>query len=573
MKRKIQDITVILLMLFLASCSDYLDENPKSLLTAQYLETADGVNAALVSAYSDLRYFYGGEGGLSITVAGTDEFQKGPDGNTNINLYGAGLAAEGLVGNTWDWGYTSINTTNAVIKFAPGSGMDDEELKRVVAEARYIRATWYFLLVQEYGALPLNLEFTSVPSTEAHRDPVSEVYAAVVSDLEAAKLDLPATTDQPGRATAAAACHLLSKVYLTRATHAEAGEATDYQQAYDNAMHLINNRDTYGLALLTDFADVHKPRNEHSSEIIFTVERSTDILYNDADPNENGNKNNRSSFFFRPNYSAIVKGLVRSIEYGRPWHRVRPTDYVLEKAFAERNDDTRYNKTFQTVWLVNDPANVEDKSFVEGDTAIWLPGVENYDRSVKALKIFPPSQYYNGETQTLSIYPSMCKYDDIDRPTIADASVRPFIVHRFSETYLIAAEAAMYLGKPAEAVSLLNVVRARAAYDPGRSDAENALAAQRITNRTPDMTNQDEGINFILDERSRELCGEYMRWLDLARTRTGSGQVMLLYRIRNLEPAIPAKNSIQDYHVLRPIPQGSQIDLTTNEDFIQNPGY
>lgn len=577
MKNKIINIALATLLLFAASCTDVLLEDPKSLLTAKYLETANGVNAALISGYSDLRYFYGGEGGLSVTCAGTDEFQKGPDGNVVINTYGASLAAEGLMGNTWDWGFTAINTVNSVIKFAPTSGMDEVEMNRVVAEAKYLRATWYFILVQTYGALPLSLDFINTPSTEATRIPVQEVYAAIVSDLESAKLGLPAKTDQPGRATAATAYHLLSKVYLARATNPEASESSDYQNAYDNARFLIDNRGTFGLELLKDYADVHKPHNEHSSEIIFTVERNTDPIYNDMDPNKNGNKNNRSSFFFRPNYSAIVKGLVRSIEYGRPWHRVRPTNYLLEKVFADRIEDTRYDKSFQTVWLVNDVANVDNKSFVTGDIAIWLPGTETYDTKVKALKVFPPSQYYNnvmssGEKQTLSVYPSLNKYDDIDRPTIADASVRPFIVYRFAETYLIAAEAAMYINKPTEAVDFINVVRTRAAYSSSRSDGDNAIAVQRIKGRTPDMTDKVAGINFILDERSRELCGEYMRWWDLARTRTSDAvtDIMLLNRLRNATPELEGKG-IQDFHILRPIPQ-SQIDLTTSE-FHQNTGY
>jgi len=572
MTNKIIKLALALTVFGMASCSDVLVEEPKSLLTAKFLETPSGVNAALNSAYSDLRYFYGGEGGLSVTCAGTDEWQKGPDGNLIINTYGTSLASEGLMGNTWSWGYTAINTTNAVIKYAEASGMAEADAKRVLAEARFLRAQWYFTLVQLYGALPLSLDFISEPSTEAYRDPVSDVYEAIVSDLETAKADLPATTDQPGRATGAAAYHLLSKVYLTRAT-SEAENASDYQSAYDNAKYLITNASSFDVALLKDFSDIHTPRNEHNSEILFTVERSTDELYSDYLTTY---KNNQSSFFFRPNYSAIVNGLIRTIEYGRPWHRVRPTNYLLEKVFEDRKEDTRYEKTFQTVWLVNDEGNCADKSFKNGDTAMWLPGYETY-KAAKALKIFTPSKYYNnpslidGSLQTLSVFPSMRKYDDIDRPTIADASVRPFIVYRFAETYLIAAEAAMYLNKASESRELINEVRARGAYKADRSDADNALAVQRVTGRTPQMTNIDEGISFILDERSRELCGEYMRWYDLARTRTADGQCQLLYRIRNLVPEIPAKNTIQDYHVLRPIPQ-SQLDLTSNE-FLNNPGY
>jgi hypothetical protein len=579
MKNRIYYIITCFVLTLMVSCESYLEEEPKSLLTAKYLETENGVNAALYSAYSDLRYFYGGEGALSVTCAGTDEWQRGPDGNATINLYGSGLPDQGLLGNTWDWGYTAINTTNAVIEFAEGSGMTESDAMKVIAEAKYIRATWYFIIIQTYGACPLNLDFISEPSTEAHKATVAEIYDAIIADLEDAKTDLPPIAEEPGRADAAAAYHLLSKVFLARATHPSAGQPGDYQDAYDNAMELINNSSTYQLALLQDYADIHMPRNEHNDEVIFTVERNTDILYNDVDPNTSGNKNNRSSFFFRPHYQVCTDagGLARTIEYGRPWIRVRPTNYLLDVVFAERDDDKRYNKVFQTVWLVNDAESLTDPTFSVGDTAIWLPGSESYTAPKKVMNIYTPSMYYDntlpdGSKQTVKIYPSMNKYDDIDRPAVNDASVRPFIVHKFSETHLIAAEAAMYLEMPDQAVALLNIIRTRAAYDANRSAGEIANAVMRITNATPDMQDLDEGINFILDERSRELCGEYMRWWDLVRTRTAAGEVQLLQRIRNLEPEIPAKSTIQDFHVLRPIPQ-SQIDLTSNEDFVQNDGY
>jgi hypothetical protein len=574
MMKNIKYIAVIFALTLMVSCESYLKEDPRSLLTAVYLESETGVNSALYSAYSDLRYIYGGESAMNATCSGTDEWQKGPDGNANYNLYQTGMSADNSISGLWNWGYTGINTANAVIKYAPGCGMTEDEVAQTIAEAKYIRSTWYFLIVQTFGACPLNLEFISVPSTEAYRDPVSDVYAAIINDLEEAKLVLPPTTAEPGRVTAAAAYHLLAKVYLARATQSFATPASDYHEAYDNAMELINNNSTYGLALLQDFQKVFEPRNEHSSEIIFTVERNTDILYNNAgNPSGSGSsaKNNIASMFFRPNYSAWgVGGLIRDIPNGRPWHRVRPTNFLLEVVFQDRLDDTRYNKTFQTVWKLNDAAAITAAGFALGDTAAWLPGVES-PRTAKAVKIFKPSEYFGNNGQTMSIFPALSKYNDIDRPDVAESSVRPFIVYRFAETYLIAAEAAMYLNNASDAVSLINVVRDRAAYSSSRSTGDNVLAAQRLRNKVPDMTDKDAGITFILDERSRELCGEYMRWWDLVRTKAPDGKAQLLYRIRNLSPEIPAKANIQDFHVLRPIPQG-QIDLTSNE-FLNNDGY
>jgi hypothetical protein len=125
---------------------------------------------------------------------------------------------------------------------------------------------------------------------------------------------------------------------------------------------------------------------------------------------------------------------------------------------------------------------------------------------------------------------------------------RDFIIYRLGETYLIAAEALMMQGMLDEAADYFNEIRRRAEA-PG----------QEIALIEPGELNIDE----ILNERSRELFGEYMRWKDLKRTGT------LLERVRaHNERAAP---NIQDHHLLRPIPQ-SQIDRTDG-NFPQNPGY
>ena len=103
MKSTIKYMMYIVVLILAGSCENYLEEEPRSLLTAKYLESASGVEAALNSSYSDLRYFYGGEGALTVTCTGTDEWQKGPDGNANANLYQSGMAENGLIGNTWNW--------------------------------------------------------------------------------------------------------------------------------------------------------------------------------------------------------------------------------------------------------------------------------------------------------------------------------------------------------------------------------------------------------------------------------------------------------------------------------------
>jgi hypothetical protein len=145
-------------------------------------------------------------------------------------------------------------------------------------------------------------------------------------------------------------------------------------------------------------------------------------------------------------------------------------------------------------------------------------------------------------------------------------SVRPFIVYRFAETYLIAAEAANQLGENEDAADLINVVRTRAAANPG---AVAAMTANTLTDLNA------RGIDYILDERSRELAGEQMRWTDLVRT----GKLIERVNLYNNYPARPGAEvpNPKTHHVLRPIPQ-VQIDASvdpTSEDgkYPQNPGY
>jgi hypothetical protein len=143
----------------------------------------------------------------------------------------------------------------------------------------------------------------------------------------------------------------------------------------------------------------------------------------------------------------------------------------------------------------------------------------------------------------------MMKYFDTKRADLNSPSIRPVIVYRLAETYLIAAEAAFMLGKTTDAVSFINTIRERAA---DLNTANNIQAS-------------DLSIDFILDERSRELCGENMRWWDLVRTNK------LLERVRLHNPE--ARPNIQQKHVLRPIPQAQLDATTTGEPYPQNPGW
>jgi len=545
-------ILIYMLPLYLlSSCSKKLDEDYKSQATFEYLSTPAGFEDATKAAYSSLRNFYATERGMSLTVFGTDTYTNGSDGGFKfVNQYTAQLDGRtSIILEIWNEFYIAINTCNTVVDIAPQiQGVSDAVKAKRVGEARFLRAHYFFVLAQMFGPIPLPLKANRSVTTEATREPLDKVYAAIIADLDFAIQNLPVVTlaNYDGRATKGAAENLLAKVYLTKAT-STAKAADDYSKALANAKNVITN---YDYRLLTDFAKIFEQgSSEQNNEVIFSVQYTND-------PRTNSTGNNAHVFFLME-YD-VLPGMMRDVENGRPFKRFKPTSFTLDTLFKDRTNDTRYDKTFKTVFYSNNAATIPKVNGVPkynlGDTAIWLPGVELPASviSSKPYNVYPPSKYSE------RIYPSLTKFLDPLRPdrTTFEGS-RDYIVSRLAETYLIAAEAAMFTGDLTAAVAFLNAIRwrsARTSADP----VQNAAYREAMT-ITPAQVN----IDFILDERGRELLGEQDRWFDLVRT----GK--LGERTKKSNPQ--AAWGIKDFHVLRPIPQ-EQIDRTTNT-FPQNLGY
>lgn len=541
-------LAITSIAIVISGCNKQLIEDPKSSLTPQYFNTAQGFQSGLDAAYAGNRNLWGSENLMTMTVPGTDEFRSGGGGNSNFNVYSSSYdASSGFLSGVWNPCYTFINTCNGIIdNGATVTGLDANTVKQKVAEAKFLRANYYFLLVRFFGPVTLNKNFISEPSTSANRAPIAEVYNFIVQDLKDAIAALPPSPTLngvlPGKATAAAASHLLAKVYLTRA-YSSAKQPDDFQNAYNTAKALIDNIGALNLGLLPDFGSVFAEGNEASREVLWSVQHTPNLTYNGI--------SNELNFHYVMGYENFP-GLVRSMAYGRPYGRVQLTSWLGNVCFADKTNDTRYYKTFQSVWLSNSADKIPKVNGVPkyalGDTAIYMPGVDVTNAKINATRylLVPPRNY------TLQLYPTMTKYQDTKRAGINDPSVRPIIVYRLSETYLLAAEAAVNLDDQTNAAKYINVVRARAAYPTGNTAAMNISPAQ--------MT-----LDYILDERARELCGEQTRWLDLVRTNK------LLERVKLYNP--DAEPNIQEKHILRPIPQ-SQIDrIITGDKYPQNKDF
>src|SRR5690242_3440119 len=179
----------------------------------------------------------------------------------------------------------------------------------MIAEAKFLRANYYFILVQFWGNVTLNKHFQSEPTTSAQRDPIADVYDFIVQDLQDAIAGLPASPTQggvlPGKATAAAARHLLAKVYLTRAS-SPAAHSDDYQNAYNMASGLISSSASLGLGLLQDFGQVFQEGNESNKEVLWTVQHTTALAYNGSPTQNSSGNDNVLVHMWVPKYETVV---------------------------------------------------------------------------------------------------------------------------------------------------------------------------------------------------------------------------------------------------------------------------
>ena len=539
------------IMLGTASCSDLLKETVVSSISNDYIATTPGFIAATNAAYTPLRSFYATERGLTMSEYGTDIYSAGADGSyKGFHFYDSQLTSSvDILAQLWDETYKGINTINAVIDRAPSvTGITDAVKATRVAEMKYLRAHYYFILVQQFGALDLRLKETTQPTKTATRTSEQAVYKQIETDLKDAIAALPAVkaSSDYGRATKPAAENLLAKVYLTRAS-SKFAESTDYANAASLCSTVI---DKYGFKLLPDFASVFDQSNQINDEVVFAVQYTQDPLTNGFVDNQG----NKLHLYFGMQYD-VQPGMQRDVANGRPFKRLKPTAYLLDVVFADRVNDTRYKKSFKDTWYSNKPSATAinttfDNSkatltYKAGDTAIFIPGYEMSlaERASKKYQVLVPSAY------NYALFPTLQKFFDPLRPDMTyENGSRDYFVHRLADTYLMLAEAQFKLGKQAEAVAAINMVRVRAAAK-GKEDA------MKVTSVDMDL---------IMEERARELAGEQTRWMDLKRWNN------LVERVQKYNP--DAKVGVSSRHYVRPIPQ-KQVDLSENGGFPQNSGY
>jgi starch-binding outer membrane protein, SusD/RagB family len=405
-----------MLTLFLVGCSDILEEEPRSILEPNFFKTEQGVNGGLTSLYAHLRYIFGNAYYYNSGVTGTDEatYAQSADANFKVmDVSGQGNitpTVDGGVGTLWTNAYPAINTASGIIENATAVGLKPS----LIAEARFFRAFDYFLLVQTYGGVPLDmgageLKFNTSPARTSVRNTVPEVYTkAIFPDLLAAITDLPDAGRLTGTVTKTVARLYLSKAYLTYGWWLQnpnsiptypASDRIDpdghnaawyFQQAYDVATTAIDNPGAY--VLMPTFYEVHVGGNERNKEILLYADHTeASEKYNGSSLTYGGGggADNFASWMMTWNYTEIrsykaadlsgsaVSTVLRDAiqDLGRPWTRMAPPANVFETTFANKTNDSRFDGTFTTVYRGNWPKNNDKTAFYYGANGLIVnPG-------------------------------------------------------------------------------------------------------------------------------------------------------------------------------------------------------
>jgi len=636
---KIRVLGTAALALFLtASCSDILDEQPRSSYDPTFFKTEKGVEGGVTSMYAHLRYIYGQAYYYNSCLTGTDEATWGwsADGNfKDADLSGVGNLTATTCRSDALWGtaFSNINTANGVIENGAEVGVNES----LVSEARFFRAFDYFLLVQTFGGVPLDLgsgelKFNITPSRTSVRNTVPEVYTkAIFPDLLTAIENLPANPRVTGGVTKTVARLYLAKAYLTYAwwlknpnnipTYPEC-QRTDpnghdaawyFQQAYDVAVTAIENPGPFGLQ--ESFWMVNAGPNDRNMEILLYADHTQeDEYYNGGSLSYGGGgaPDNFAGWMMNWNYtdarSADNQAVINRIAeqcYGRPWTRMAPPLGVFTKTFADKVNDSRYDGTFTTVYRGNwstagqnwesvtnaNGMKVKERepifSFVFQDMDKIDYAGEGSKSNLGAGTLPGRADWVLGlDAVGRYVYPGLWKLGPYRTDNGSGAgqpnagSTRPYNIAKFSELYLVAAEAAVegaatQAGKSAR--DLVNVLRARA----GRWTYSNAEYKEVDRDFSAEMTAATPAtidINYILDERSREFYGEGYRWFDLVRTwkwNEYADSYVICGGKGDHNPQTYSR-TIEAFHYLRPIPQGQLdgMEMTEEEkDAYQNPGY
>lgn len=430
-------------MMALAGCTKSLNYTPEVFVAQpQVFKDQAGATAAVTGIYTQLQALKKSDYAL-IGIVGTDEarctYQSQGYGDywanvTGLDVYDIKFSSQNYqLTGFWQDCYIGIANANAAIQGIPNASIADPSVRsRLLGESKFMRALFYFYLVQLYGDIPLRTEATPF-SAGVKRTPADQVYAQIIDDLKFAMANLWAKSKNPGigRASVEAAKALLGKVYLTR---------KDYTNAKATFEDLIN---TNGLTLLTDYAQLFDGQHENNAESLFEIQYSTDA----------NNTQGLQNLFGSYAGPGIPGEAYNSHTPGAGGTVVMATAYYSDTVF-DKNNDKRY---LASIWPHRYDGN--------GNTMDWwvdpgLPTIKKYDISSSDIDI------YN--------------------------SGKNLYYLRAADVYLMYAEVLNELGQTGAALAPLNKVRNRAGLQNledawGRTPTQTELRTELLDERMREL--------------------------------------------------------------------------------------
>lgn len=552
----------------MTSCSDFLDASNKSNVTdKQTFATKEGLNNLVNDAYQHLQNVYAAPLFTSCFSAGTDMYADARNKmNEALNTYETLTPENTDIKNLYTYLFSGIRAANSVSYYAQTAQVDDKTKGQLVGEARVLAAYEYYLLVNNFGGVPIMKDFLTTADTGYPKSSAADVYAYIISELEDVigknVLQASTATKGGGRISQETAKAILAKTYLSAAWDLN-------KQEYFSKAATLADEVIAGRRLTTPFAELWKAdgSGDDNEEFLWDVE------YDLATANNTTSGGTEWSSYYC-NYLGGNEDNIKATTSSYV-----PTLYALH---CFKKGDQRYDATFMKELPDINKGNAAGTGYwtwyKNGESLVGKPVTRYYsawyetDADFEAWKAIDPAnrantyripmdsqskeaqnmdgrdmEYY--DNQQLVYGSSPCKkFDDSKTAkTEKNTCYRDIHIITLPEMYLVAAEAYLKAGDNPKALARLNEVHQRAGL--------------------PALTGTIN-IDNILDESACENFGNGARWMDLRRTQT------LVTRCTkyNHEMGDKAAQYIGK-KLLRPIPQAAidANDQLTLAD--QNPGY
>lgn len=552
----------------MTSCSDFLDASNKSNVTAkQSFATKEGLNNLVNNAYQHLQNVYAAPLFTSCFSAGTDMYADARNKmNEALNTYETLTPENTDIKNLYTYLYAGIRAANSVSYYAQTAQVDDKTKGQLVGEARVLAAYEYYLLVNNFGGVPIMKDFLTTADTGYPKSSAADVYAYIISELEDVisknVLQASTATKGGGRISQETAKAILAKTYLSAAWDLN-------KQEYFSKAAALADEVIAGRRLTTPFAKLWKAdgSGDDNEEFLWDVE------YDLATANNTTSGGTEWSGYYC-NYLGGNEDNIKATTSSYV-----PTLYALH---CFKKGDQRYDATFMKELPDINKGNAAGTGYwtwyKNGESLVGKPVTRYYsawyetDADFEAWKAIDPANRANTyripmdsqskeaqnmdgkdmdyyDNQQLVYGSSPCKkFDDSKTAkTEKNTCYRDIHIITLPEMYLVAAEAYLKAGDNPKALARLNEVHQRAGL--------------------PALTGTIT-IDDILDENACENFGNESRWMDLRRTQT------LVDRCNKYNHEIEGKAAQYiGKKLLRPIPQAAidANDQLTLAD--QNPGY